>query len=306
MAKTKMRTVHFYQIGTIGEIKFEELLLNKLNQTAIKFDGKDIEVKYVEVNKDDTITGTVVVTKKDGIPPKHTVNTDDYSEVELEKNQGLAYPSVFLYSKKYKILLFEFNMFGASIKQMAEYFETKYSGKNGYPLFNVDFQSILTLDTYQKIRNFDAIKKVKFKVANPTKVIQDEIGVNGPLKGFAEIANDLHTTKSMEIILTADIDQGGINKSGVVNLLDNILKIKQFFAMKKDTYKIKVEGATNSTTNPGHIVTDEIDLFLNRLFGTFMIDVPAVHSGVQHLERKRGISEVFKNKTKELDQILST
>ena len=305
MTKKKNRTVHFYQIETLGELKFEDLLIDKHYQNSVKLDGKDIELKFIEENNNETITGTVVATKRDGIPPKHKVNTDDYTPVELEVGQGLAYPSVFLYSKKYKILLFEFNMYGAYVKHIAQYFEENYSDKNGNPQFKIDFQYILTLDTYQKIRNFDAIKKVNFKVANPTKVIQDEIGLNGPLKSFTQLAKDLNTTKSMEITLTSELIEGGIKKSGVINLLDNILKIKEHFSMKKMKNRIKVEGLTKSPTNPDLIISDEIDLFLNRLSGTFIIEEPDVHQGIQHLERKRGITEVFSNKKKVLDQIFA-
>ncbi len=147
---------------------------------------------------------------------------------------------------------------------------------------------------------------MNFKVANPTKVIQDEIGLNGPLKGFSTLAKDLNATKSMEITLTSELIEGGIKKNGVISLLDNILKVKEHFPMNRLKPKIKVEGLTKSVTNPDLIISDEIDLFLNKLSGTFMIEEPAVHNNIQHLERKRGISEVFRNKKKELDKILTS
>lgn len=303
MARKKIRKVYFYQIEIIGEVSFEDIIIDKAHQASISVDGKDIELKFVEINKNETITGTFVATKRDGIPPKHKVDTDDYTPVELEEGQGLAYPSALLYSKKYKTLMFESNVYGAYLKHIISFFEENFSGRNGYPNFHIDFKHILTLDTYQKIRNFDAVKKVNFRVANPTKVVQDEIGLNGPMKGFADLAGDLNATSSMDITLTSELVEGGINKTGVVKLLDNILKIKQHFPMKRMKHKIKVEGLTTSTTNPDIVISEEIDLFLNRLQATFEIEEHAILKTIQHLERKQGITEAFLNKKKELEHI---
>lgn len=297
------RNVYFFKVRISPETDFKSLFLAKKHHHSIKIEGKDIELKFPEDNKDGTLTGTFVATKRDGIPPKHIVNTDDYSRVELEEGQGLAYPNSILYSEKFNCLLVEYNHYGVFTKHIIEFFVENFSGKNGFQNFKIELDEVLSVDTYQKIRNFVALRKVNFKVANPTKIIQDEVGVNGPLKGFANIAEDMNATSSMEITLTAEIDRGGLNKGSLESLLDNIVKVKDMFPSKRFENKIRVEGTKISKSNPTNTITEEIDLFLNKLSGSFELLEPPILDNIQHHDRKSGIIDVYFRKKEELNEI---
>lgn len=302
--KKRDRKVYFYKVVISNGVNFKDILLANKYHKSIHIDGKDIELKYTEDNSDKTITGTFVVTKRDGIPPKHKVDTDDYSCIELEDGQGLAYPNSILFYENYNCLLIEFNQYGVFTKHITDFFESNFSGKNGFAKFNLELNEVLSVDTYRKIRNFDALKKVNFRVANPTKIIQDEGGVNGPLKGFAGIANDMNATNSMEITLTSEIIEGGLNKTSLESLLDNIVKVKEMFPLKRFSSRIKVEGIKNSKVNPEISVSEEIDLFLNRLTGSFKLEEPPILDSIQHIDRKKGMIDVLGIKKAELSEIL--
>lgn len=302
MAK-KERKIYFYKVKLSNNIKFEDLLLDKENHIATPLDGKDVELKFVEENKNKTITGTFVATKRNGIPPKHKVNTDDYSKVELSEGQGLAYPSVMLYSKKHKILLLESNLYGAYTKHICNFFKENFSGKNGYDHFSIELLDVLTTDTYKKISNFKSVKSVNFKIASPTRILRNELGINGPIKGFAKLAKSANATESMEITLKSEVIEGGLKKSDIMSMLDGIIKLKDHFQPKKDLDRIKVEGLKSADDNPDLMISDSVNLLIDRLYGSFIIDEPPVHDDVQHTDRKKGVIQVYKRKKKELTEI---
>lgn len=301
--KKRERKVYFFKVEISNDVDFKNLLLNRAYHNSIKIDGKDIELKFPEDNNDNTVTGTFVGTKRDGIPPKHKVDTDDYSPVELEDGQGLAYPNAILYCEKFKCLLIEYNQFGVFTKHIIEFFESNFSGKNGFPNFTLELNEVLSVDTYRKIRSFSALKKVNFKVANPTQIIQDEVGVHGPLKGFAGVAKEMNATNSMEITLISELLEGGLNKNSIESLLDGIVRVKEMFPLNKFSSRIKVEGVKQSERNPEITISEEIDLFLNRLTGSFPLEEPPILDNIQHLDRKRGIIDVFDRKKSELNEI---
>lgn len=312
MATTRPKCVNFYQPKIIGaeNLSFYDLLITKDVLTAGDVDfekhGTSLEVKFIEEDDAGLITGAFVTTKKTGIAPMRDIEADSYKKVIEEddkKKKGLAYPNAFLYSKKYNILLLEFNRSGAYPSKIADFFQIKLSDQYGFPTFSIDFEFVLREDAYEKISAFKYILKCDFQVANPTKFIENTLNQRGPIEGVGNTAKGLKAS-SFKMSFTGEVLDGGLERGGIMGLASSFMSLGQVVPNKRANNYFKVKGTLPNPHNPEVDKEDTVDLFLDRLKGEFQIEEPAIMEGIQYHERKIGIKEVYDLKKDALSRII--
>lgn len=153
-----IKNVYCYLVSTAEGCDFADILLTPQCHKPIVIDKKEIEIKYVKDNKDQTISGIFIATKKGGVPPEHVPGEEDFSAIRLKEGAGLAYPNAFLYLKKDNTLLIEYNKAGVTSKNICEYFE-EVEKREDIEEIDLGLEVLLTSDAYERIEKLDVIEK---------------------------------------------------------------------------------------------------------------------------------------------------
>lgn len=285
-----------------GGISFEDVLLNRRFHTPYNVTTqKTIELCFIEQSPNNNIiTGLFVTTQRRGIPPTHTPGGDDYSAVQLNDGQGLAYPNTILYDPVTHVLYLERNMIGVSEKRVCEYFKEQ-AKINGISNFAIDLIPILKSEAYERVNNLDIIDCMECKIATPIQMIRDLMQTES-LGNFGNLARSLNATKEISIIVKAEEASGGISKQeslGFLRLFE--LLNRRNACNKKD--KLNIKGRKASLEHDG-MVEEDIKFFLDRITGSFNLEEPNVASDLQYHDRKEGIKSVYDNCNNEIMQVI--
>lgn len=308
----RTKTVYFYTCEAKGNLSLREAFLTREFHIPYKLGDKTLELKYPEQSSSGLITGSFVMTRTSGIPPKHRINTDDYDAIDLGEGEGLSYPNVFLFDPVNNVIAIEFNMNGAYPSQIAEFLRQSvlnrnHSLKEGVEPFDfsLNIYDLLSLDAYTRILNMDYFQKVTLKIAYPNKLAQKEINVNGPLELVGNLAEQLNATSSMEITFSSNLEDGvpGLNKNMIMGFVKNFNLIFQQLPPKRGRNKLVVEGLKNNLDSPENAEREIIDLTMDKMKGTFDFQEPAILNTIQHNDRKRGVLKCYDSKKVEIDKI---
>lgn len=294
MAKKCTKTVNFFRPEVVGGITFKDLLANKsvLETGEVEFDGMTLEMMYLDGSDEDIITGVFITTKTSGIPPKRNIPTNKFEKILINIGDGLAYANVFLYSKKYDVLLLEFNKNGAYPKKTAEFFERKLSGKLGFTNFTIDFGFVLKEDAFYKLGAFNYIKECTIKVADPDQFAEQTQGQNDSVEKVGAIGKEMNAS-TVEMSYKGDLYTGGLKRKVISDLAKNMIDLGQVAMGKRSRNSMKITGLMTDPSNPEHQIQEQIDLFMDRLKGSFELEEPAVLENIQFHERLQGIKSVY-------------
>lgn len=301
MAKSK-RDVLFFSVSTGKEkVNFEDLLCSDL-LTGKSFEHNDKVIEYSNNrdHEDDYVTGVLVATKVSGIPPRHLPSTEDYEQVTTKKGEGLAYPSVLLYSKKHKVLLFEVNGYGASVDQFQLFLQKHLSNKGNFPGLFLQFTDLLSEEGYQMIRN-GVSEMLSFKITNPTGLLDDELKKNGSLAEIAKFSKNAKADSYIECKIRTEAKYGGISPSFLDKMIKSFKSLRK--VDKEGVTKVKLSGLVNSN---GVQRVKEIDVFEQLMRDKFVLNEPTAHTDIQLVKRVGAIINIFEKKRAELDRILGT
>ncbi len=301
--KTKTRKVYFYTINCSKNFDLEKVLMSNESKAGIDIDGKTLEIGFVEKDGD-LITGAFVVTKKSGIAPIHTPGTNKYKKVGLEADQGLGYPNAFLFDLKNMILQFEFNRDGAFISRVEEFLTIVSSEFSEESESFIEFNDLLTKETYTKILNFDKIEKIYFKLANPSQLIADEVGLKGSLKDFSKIAKDANANHSLQVTMVGEKKGNGLDKKIVKNILEDMVKASRNTFTSKTKNSLQVTGVKASSLDNDLQTSDVIDLFLDKFKDSFDLQEPLLYEGIQYFERKREMLNIYRRRISQIGEII--
>ena len=202
-----IKIVYCYLVSTVEGCDFANVLLNPQCHEPISLDKKEIEIKYVQEHSGQIISGIFVATKKGGVPPEHVPGEEDFSAIRLKEGAGLAYPNAFLYIKKNRVLLLEYNKAGVTSRNICEYFE-EVEKKEDVEEINLGLEILLTADAYERIAKMDVIEKFEIQIANPTNLIREQYTESATIKDFGKIAPDLNATKSLSMVVQGKIEDG--------------------------------------------------------------------------------------------------
>lgn len=275
-----------------NRIKFEDLLkdLNK----SILLDDADRFVKLV-VTKDEEnyVMGFIQTTKKSGIPPSHDVDKDKYDKLALNKNQGLGYSNSFLYIKKQKVLLYQFEKNGYYLPSLITSLDIKLRDLNPDRDLHLTNHVVLKKEAYERILNFSATKSIELVVSNPKSLNRDYIDENG---GLNETFNQGDLLNADELTLKYSLK--GNNSMGMpierfrvyLNYLLNITskRSNDFNQIKK----VKVEGYLRDPSSDKEY-REAIDLFEDKFKAHILIDEPRIKEDTQGKEKCLKLEKLY-------------
>lgn len=291
------KTVYFYQASAERD-DFSTILLDSRFHQPLRIDQKNIEIKYAEQTPDEIITGIFVATKRDGIAPIHKPGEEDFSAIQLKEGEGLAYPNVFLFDPRNKILLLEYNKAGASATNICEYFHQRH--------IDLALNILLTEDAYKRIQKMSVIETIEIQVANPTNVIRENFAESATIKDFANIAQNLNATKSLSLIVKGELKTGGLTKNTILQTLHDFLHIGHKTSGLRVSNKFVVTGKQSGDSGSDSMIEETINLFVDKIKGQFVLDEPSIQKDIQAHERKEGIISTYDDKIKEVKKVIDT
>lgn len=279
--------VLFSRINVTEGFLFENLLID--TRFHLPIEEPAIEIKHIDSSNPNYIIGFFIKTVKTDIPPSHLPGEEEYSEIELPEGEGLAYPSVFLYCKRTKVLLFERNSRGVSESAMERYFNNKAVA---YGLnLTVRFQAVINPDTYSRLGNFSRITEIEMQVATPIALAREYLEQNSSLGLFSKLVSSLNADSSAKIVFKADVHSQGLK-------IDQMLNLASFF--NNNDHRIGNTRATNIFKVKGEIrngldentVEEMVNFYSDRFITYFQLDENN-RNFIHQTERATGILDCY-------------
>lgn len=297
------KNVTVYMVEYTGVNSFKDILLNSHFHEPFQINQyKTSELKFVQENNNGTITGLFVTTQKIGIPPAHKPGEeDDYTAIPLDEGQGLAYPNTILYDIQTNTMYIESNRVGLNENRICDYFIGLAEGVINN--FSMSLAAVLKSEAYDRVNNMVLIDSMECRVANPLQLIRNNIE-RGAIKNFKALASDLNATKTISVMVKAEEVEGGITKREVLKFI-NIFSHMNVGASFDRKNKLIIKGRkATANTNEGELVEEDVNFFLDKIRGTFILEESNVASHLQPTDRKRGITSVYEQYHNEVANIV--
>lgn len=301
---TKTVQVSVIKIDKKG-IKFEDLLLSEyLDKRPLTAFGRTIELKYLE-DKKKYLVGLMVTTKQEGIPPKHKISNDNYSALDLDQDEGLAYANVFLYDKETKILLYEFNKNGVYLKKFCDYVRMFTNNTDEFGLINISPEPLLNIEAYNRMLKMSYYKSIEIQIAQPEELISDFKTKNDSLKNVLELGKEINSN-----YLTVKLDVKQRRKEGLFNnvvqrITNKLMSLGTKTDEEDNIKKIEITGYEPDPDDPNDKQKSIVDLVLDRYKTTINIEEKRILKDIQVSDRKEAIMDLYKKSVPEFKKIVT-
>lgn len=256
----------------------------------------------------DYVEGLIITTQDSDIPPKRNKQTGDFSPVSIDVNvEGFAYANVFLYDKRYKVLVYEINKNGCFPRQFLDAFYYHWNRINDeeHPRFSLNFASFSRRDEYNRMMRMSYYKKICIELVNPQALAYDllaeEDSVEQWIKATAAKAQlfNANTIRLEQSVFSRKQNPNGLSHNGVKEIVDKVLSIFGRNYIKK----LEVMGYSEDVEDARRC--RPVDLLVDTFNEAFRIQDIQVHADLQRQERKDGIESVYINRIRpEIMQIL--
>lgn len=286
-----------------GVEDFADILLDERFHNPIQITPeKSTELKFVSRNnRSGLITGLFITTLRKGIPPVHVPGENDYSAIQLNDNQGLAYPNTILFDPDSNALYIESNLWGLSEKRMAEYFNS-HAVALKMTDFKIKIAPVLKSDAYERTNNLTLIDSIEYQIANPLGIISREMK-EASMSEAALLAESMNASKIISVKIEGEEIYGGIPKDKalkVVEFFDRIIRTVGFNRRNK----LEIKGRKELGYMEDALVKEGINYFLDKIKDSFELEEPPIASNPQYYERLKGIKDVYDKHYKEVNHIL--
>jgi len=243
---------------------------------------------HINRDKPGYIIGFVNTTKKSGIPPKHNPDTGEYSPLDIAEGEGLGFSNVFIYDKRYKVLMYEFNKNGCYLSSFNHLLETFiYQLDNEDYKTTISFLPLLRADAYKRMMSMDYIKTLELKIAEPSQIRQEYLDENDAISNAIKTGSELKSD-TMEVKFDIQARKLEGMPSQVIN---KILKSMGRIIDKNETSvieKLKLTGYYNDPESNDR-KKDDIDMIFDRYKKTFDIYEPRIQQDPQTMEKCNSI-----------------
>jgi hypothetical protein len=289
------KKVYCYDVRIPDNYDFSVILQNADFRRPVEIGLKKIEIFNVERDeRRRLISGIFVCTQTRNLPPAHTPGEEDYSAVPLENGQGLAYPNAFLYCEQTRVLLIEYNRYGATVGNLITFFN--YNARQSNLMdWDIGISIILAQDAYTRAENITSIKELTVQVATPQRLIVNHDYSHGTLEDIALLGRDLNGTKSITVTIKGDFNNGGLLRRRILDIIKSLNLIGQKLPNAKGSTKnsLCITGSVN--TDDGGSREEVINLFVDKLIGYFELEDLQIHPNLQPINRRNGIYAAYDN-----------
>jgi hypothetical protein len=286
------KKVEFFTVilKTEEDFSFEQLITSsEVVERELRIKGKDVELRILNKGRD-TITGLVVTSRNENIPPKKNKKKKTIEKLGLEVGEGLAYANVFIYEKKRKILMYEVNKFGCFVDHFIDYIHRCCKDSENFKSFDIALNSILNANEYQRMLKMRFHKSVELQIANPRQIIADYQHKQDALFNVCSSAASVGSTRlSTKFEVEAKKDGVGLTSRSVKELIDSVLRI--FRSPQGDNIKkIQVVGYETDSEDDK---LQPIDLIADRYLQQIELDEPRENTDLLEGQRSKQIKGLY-------------
>lgn len=286
------KKVEFFSVilKTDEDFSFEQLITSsEVVEREFRIKGKDVELRILNKGRE-TITGLVVTSRNENIPPKKNKKKKTIEKLGLEVGEGLAYANVFIYEKKRKILMYEVNKFGCFVDHFIDYIHRCCKNSKNFKSFDIALNSILNANEYQRMLKMRFHKSVELQIANPKQIIADYQHKQDALFNVCSSAASVGSTRlSTKFEVEAKKDGVGLTSRSVKELIDSVLRI--FRSHQGDNIKkIQVVGYETDSDDEK---LQPIDLIADRYLQQIELDEPRENTDLLEGQRSKQIKELY-------------
>lgn len=286
------KKVEFFTVilKTEEDFSFEQLITSsEVVEREFRIKGKDVELRILNKGRD-TITGLVVTSRNENIPPKKNKKKKTIEKLGLEVGEGLAYANVFIYEKKRKILMYEVNKFGCFVDHFIDYIHRSCKDSENFKSFDIALNSILNANEYQRMLKMRFHKSVELQIANPRQIIADYQHKQDALFNVCSSAASVGSTRlSTKFEVEAKKDGVGLTSRSVKELIDSVLRI--FRSPQGDNIKkIQVVGYETDSEDDK---LQPIDLIADRYLQQIELDEPRENTDLLEGQRSKQIKDLY-------------
>ena len=246
------------------------------------------------------IIGFLRSTLDKDLPAKIDKKTKSISKLDVKESEGLAYGSVFLYSKELSCIFFEINKNCIYLDAFRKFIVKCYLDSTllkDETSFDIIFGTIYRKKEYERALAMTQFKGFKMKVHQPAVLLEDIKKINRSLEDKIELDFLPEIEKAAE--LNSDIAEihykvsgqreKGLYKNKILPIIESFHKLLGFSEVREHIDVIEIIGYTVDNSK----AKKPIDLLGDVYFGIFKITVPRLDSNLQQKERKDCIKDLY-------------
>lgn len=246
------------------------------------------------------IIGFLRSTLDKDLPAKIDKKTKEISKLDVKESEGLAYGSIFLYSKDLSSIFFEINKNCIYLDSFRKFIINCYLDSNelkNQTSFDIIFGTIYRKHEYERAIRMVQFKEFKMKVHQPGALLEEIKSVNSSLEDKVEL--DFLSELGNAAELNSDIAEihykvsakreKGLYKNKILPIIEKFHKLLGFSQVRDLIDVVEIVGYTVDNSK----AKKPIDLLGDIYYGSFKISVPRLDSNLQKKERKDCIKNLY-------------
>lgn len=249
---------------------------------------------------DNYIVGFLRSTLDKDLPAKIDKKTKEISKLDVKETEGLAYGSVFLYSKDLSCIFFEVNKNCIYLDSFRKFIIRCYlesSTLKNQTSFDIIFGTIYRKKEYERALSMTNYKEFKMKVHQPAALLEDIKRINSSLEEKVKMDFMSEIEKAAE--LNSDIAEvhykvgakktRGLYKDKIIPIIQSFKELLGYSEIREHIDVVEIVGYTLDNAK----AKKPINLIGDVYFGIFKISVPRLDSNLQRKERKESIIDLY-------------
>ena len=287
----KVETVH---VSTNNNLDFTELLHFSQDSDFNDGSGKIVNLR-IHFEEDTFLRGAVTTTKQTGIPPKHNPISHTFTALPIdeESGEGLGYSNVFVYDKRAKILMYEFNRNGCYLSLFGRLIK-HFSHEASEEAVQLEFSPVLRTEAYERMLSMEIYKSLEVKVANPSQLTRDFLDDNDALSSAIQAGSELGSdTIDLKYSMKGRRVDNGMPSQVIARFINKVQSI--LGANDQVIEKFTIKGYRVDDSDSTESIKDEIDILLDRYTKSFSVNEPNVQGDPQTNEKLLSLYDVYMN-----------
>lgn len=249
---------------------------------------------------DNFIVGFLRSTLDKDLPAKIDKKTKAISKLDVKESEGLAYGSVFLYSKDLSCIFFEINKNCIYLDSFRKFIIKCYLDSKELKeetSFDIIFGTIYRKKEYERALAMTQFKGFKMKVHQPAALLESIKNINRTLEDKVKLDFLPEIEKAAE--LNSDIaeihykisghGEKGLYKDKILPIIQSFNKLLGFSEIRENIDVVEIVGYTIDSSK----AKKPIDLLGDVYYGVFKLAVPRLDSNLQQTERKNCIKDLY-------------
>lgn len=313
------RKIYYYKVTSIvdgKEVKLNEVLdgyISLLDSNYENLEDRNLAIPHFEkfhfldIEKHtydaDVYLGKFYSLRSTDFPYLFNMKNGKRQEISTNEQDTLMEQTHFACFTNQRLIVSEYNFYGARIEKLADYFTQILFITNPSKRYTINITPIIIPEYFNKIIDCTSISKVQFKVAHPGLRILAENNIIG----ISDIAKN-NLSETTDYYIDIELSGGGRGKHLSVKepkrflsrIVDAIRKGNEFDAQKSDDEEPAFRKAKLKAYNPNEFKLIPYDLLDEKLVHTCYVEKVSNKSKYVNSEKMyKEIMEAYKGKKDE-------